>query len=127
MFQACQICGKLFDSLTLKNKYCSDRCRKKVSYYKRKPLRKIICTRCRRIFCTRRKDKKFCSSHCRRLYNNQVSKAIKKVCRGCGIAFKSTKSQQAYHTNSCYLNYKRERDRENLRRIRRTHGDFNLI
>ena len=116
MYKRC-VCGKFFVALTDKHKYCSEKCRPKKKYYKKKSDILKICKQCEKPFTTNRNNKKFCTDKCRLKYHD-TGKKYKKICRNCNGPFTTGKSYQFYCTEYCYLSAKRKRDLKNIHKIR---------
>jgi len=118
MKKTCPICGKSFDALINKEKYCSDKCAKHKKYYKPKPMLRKICINCERIFMTRRFNKKFCSNSCKNIHH-KVEPALKRCCLECGEEFTTGKTYQFYCSKKCYKIKKNERSKRAYRERRK--------
>ena len=118
MYKRC-ICGKFFETLTEKRKYCNDKCRPRKNYYTPKPKIKKICKQCGIDFSTGRSDKIFCTDICKDKYYKLRKNWTKKLCPNCGETFSTSKSYQVYCNPNCYKTRKRKRDLENIHRIRK--------
>lgn len=116
MYKRC-VCGKFFNALTKKQKYCSDKCRPKKKYYKANLILLKICDQCGKSFTTGRNTQRFCTDKCRLKYHS-TGKKYEKICRNCGFSFITGKSYQYYCTEYCYHSAKRERDLKNIHKIR---------
>jgi hypothetical protein len=104
----CKGCGKPIIVLTNKTKYCSDTCRRK-SYYKKKPLLRVICKNCYTQFTTRRSTQVFCCVQCKNEYHKQ-DVMYENKCKYCGKTFSTTDSKRKYCCGDHYLAQKRIND-----------------
>lgn len=118
MYKRC-ICGKFFETLTEKRKYCNDKCRPRKKYYTPKPKIEKICKQCGTDFSTGRKDKIFCLPKCKNEYYRLRRNWTKKRCPNCGETFSTSKSYQIYCSPNCYRIVKRKRDLKNIHKIRK--------
>ena len=117
MKKICATCGKPFDALTNREKYCSERCSKHKKYYKPKPMLRKICINCQRIFMTRRSNKKFCTNSCKNTYH-KIKPTVKKTCLECYEEFITGKSYQLFCSKDCYRKAKNRRSKKEYKERR---------
>ena len=110
MKKICATCGKPFDALINKEKYCSEKCAKHKKYYKPKPMLRKICINCKEIFMTRRINKKFCSNLCKNIYHKIIN-SHEKLCMECKEQFTTGKAYQYYCSKLCYSIAKNRRSK----------------
>lgn len=111
----CKVCQKFFIPLRTTQIMCSDKCRAKYKYYRRKPVLHKLCKQCGKELRTRLKFQLFCCDKCKLKYHTELlnRQVHYRECKYCGATFTTTDTRQIYCGKEC--RYSAKLIRENKR------------
>lgn len=121
MTKICPICGREFEPVNDRHKYCSTACKQRANYLlykqrypdrvKKRKKHKYTCAICGKEFEAER-ERKYCTPECRKIAENERArkfqqqrrvKAVKKpqICVVCGKSFMPNSSNAKYCSDEC--------------------------